>query len=104
MKLTENKLKRIVLNELQRYLTEDEAIDSKYLRDHLDYFIEGDFYDEDEKKYLKWLKSLINQLHPNEDLTKEDVFELTRSDFRFPNEVAEEVDYYTLINQIWEQI
>ena len=67
-------------------------------------FTEGDFYDEDEKKYLKWLKSLINQLHPDDDLTKEDVFELTRFDFRFPNEVAEEVDYYTLINQIWEQI
>ena len=41
MKLTENKLKKIVLNELQRYLTEDEAIDSKYLRDHLDYFIKS---------------------------------------------------------------
>ncbi len=104
MKLTESRLKKMVLSELQQYLTEDEAINSKYLRDHLDYFIEGDFTDENEKKYLKWLKSLINQLHPDDDLTKEDVFELTRSDFRFPNEVAEKVDYYTLINQIWEQI
>lgn len=105
MEMKKDKLLKMIREEVQNVLIEmegDEAFDSRYFRNHLDYFINSDFTSDDEKAYLDMLKALLNQRHPDGDITKEDIFELSRSlDMR---EYSNKVDYHTLINQIWKEI
>lgn len=106
MKIKEQKLRKIVREEVQRVISEQKVYDSKYFRDHLDYFINSEYfkdaYGEQEREFLEFLKARIYQSYPDGDITKDDLFRLVKEpDLR---KYDTQVSHRKLINQVWKQI
>lgn len=100
MKLTEQRLRKLVREEIQS-LMEQESYDSEYFQDRLKFGMD-DLDDQAEGKLANYLITRLNQSYPDGDITKQDLYDIAQE----PQirDVALKADYRKLIDYIWETL
>lgn len=104
MKLTENKLRRIIREEIQKLTEadENEALDAGYVLSLLMTFVEDESETEAEEEFFEYLYDRVNQSYPDGDITIEDLYDIASEPMI--RDVAEEVDGRDAILYFWETI